>query len=445
MDENELQAPDNSEAKEKMLSFMHETTKQTPVNKRKLVRRTVITAFSALVFGVVACFTFLILEPVISNWLYPEEITKVKFPEEEDEVLPEEMLTENTLQQELHDDIMQQVEEMTSQGMEQSFTADSYEQLYKSLKDVADEAGAYMVTVKSKISEIDWMQDTIEKEDMASGVIVADNGVEYLILADTAGLSNVEAYSVSFSTGLTAQAELKGRHTPTGIGIFGVRHTDFSDTAKELIGIATLGNSGSGISVGQPIIAVGRPIGENDSVLYGIVSSKSTTLNLVDGVFRTIDTDMNDCEAAGGALINMKGEVIGLLTDSARKNKSHSNISAIGISDLKLLIEKLSNEEAVAYSGIRGMDVTKEAHDELDVPYGAYVTEVSMQSPCMEAGVLNGDIIVQMDETAINSFTDYKQALLKKKPEESVTLRIKRFTGEQYTDMTVNLLLAEWK
>ena len=59
--------------------------------------------------------------------------------------------------------------------------------------------------------------------------------------------------------------------------------------------------------------------------------------------------------------------------------------------------------------------------------------------------MLNGDIIVQMDETAINSFTDYKQALLKKKPEESVTLRIKRFTGEQYTDMTVNLLLAEWK
>ena len=53
--------------------FMKETIKQRPINRRKLVRRTLLTAAMAVVFGMVACFTFLLLEPVISNRLYPEE------------------------------------------------------------------------------------------------------------------------------------------------------------------------------------------------------------------------------------------------------------------------------------------------------------------------------------------------------------------------------------
>ena len=62
--------------------FMREKIKQKPVNKRKLLRRTVITVVMAVVFGMVACVTFLILEPVISNRLYPEEEPQeVVFPE----------------------------------------------------------------------------------------------------------------------------------------------------------------------------------------------------------------------------------------------------------------------------------------------------------------------------------------------------------------------------
>ena len=53
--------------------FMKETIKQRPLNRRKLVRRTLLTAAMAVIFGMVACFTFLLLEPVISNKLYPEE------------------------------------------------------------------------------------------------------------------------------------------------------------------------------------------------------------------------------------------------------------------------------------------------------------------------------------------------------------------------------------
>ena len=65
--------------------FMKETIKQRPLNKRKLVRRTLITAAMAVIFGMVACFTFLLLEPVISNRLYPEEEPEAIVFEEETE------------------------------------------------------------------------------------------------------------------------------------------------------------------------------------------------------------------------------------------------------------------------------------------------------------------------------------------------------------------------
>ena len=82
--------------------FMKETIKKRPLNKRKLVQRTLITAAMAVIFGLVACFTFLLLEPVISKKLYPEEEPdKVEFVEEteENEILPEDMIADDSQMQ----------------------------------------------------------------------------------------------------------------------------------------------------------------------------------------------------------------------------------------------------------------------------------------------------------------------------------------------------------
>ena len=76
--------------------FMIEKIKERPLNKKKLLRRTLTTASMAVIFGLIACLTFLILEPVFNNWLYPEQKPeKVELPEETDEILPEDMLVQD--------------------------------------------------------------------------------------------------------------------------------------------------------------------------------------------------------------------------------------------------------------------------------------------------------------------------------------------------------------
>ena len=81
-------SPDN-------FDVIKEKIKAKPLNKKKLLRRTIITASMAVIFGLIACFTFLILEPLFSNLLYPqEEQEPITFPEEEEEILPEDLLTD---------------------------------------------------------------------------------------------------------------------------------------------------------------------------------------------------------------------------------------------------------------------------------------------------------------------------------------------------------------
>lgn len=77
--------------------FLQEKIKERPVNKKKLLKRTLMTASLAVLFGLLACLSFLLLEPVLNNWLYPEEEPEVvTFPQEKNEMLPEDMLTEGT-------------------------------------------------------------------------------------------------------------------------------------------------------------------------------------------------------------------------------------------------------------------------------------------------------------------------------------------------------------
>ena len=77
--------------------FLQERIKERPINKKKLLIRTIITASMAVLFGLLACLSFLLLEPVLNNWLYPEEEPEVvTFPQEQNEMLPEDMLTEGT-------------------------------------------------------------------------------------------------------------------------------------------------------------------------------------------------------------------------------------------------------------------------------------------------------------------------------------------------------------
>ena len=432
--------------------FMIEKIKERPVNKKKLLRRTVITAAMAVIFGLIACFTFLILEPVISNFLYPEEEPQiVVFPEDQEEMSPEEMLADNMQQENQNNQMNQSTEPPESIPLEQEqiqeilsgvkLNLDNYKQLYASLSEFVSELNQYMVTVTGVSSNVDWFNNVQVSKNQASGVIIANNGKELLILVDYTPLQKAESLSLVFYNGVQAEAVVKEQDTTTNLAVLAVDLSNLDPVFLENdVKIATLGSSNVNNMVGTPTIALGRPMGTNDSLGYGMITSISS-LSGADTNYKLLQTDITGSQNAGGVLFNLQGQVIGIITNSQGSSDMKNMITAYGITELKKRIEKMSNGEKAAYLGVSGVEVTKEANEQLKVPYGAYLTEVEMNSPAMEAGIQQGDVLVQIDERSILSFNEYIRVLMDKKAGDTIEITIMRQAQSEYKEMKFQVTL----
>ena len=145
--------------------------------------------------------------------------------------------------------------------------------------------------------------------------------------------------------------------------------------------------------------------------------------------------------SASGILINLRGQLIGIIDMTYNDGDMKNLISGIGISELKKLVECLSNDKAIAYLGVYGMDVPVDAHEQMQVPLGAYIYETVVDSPAMEAGVQRGDVITRIGQTEITSYQELVNALYQLRPDAQVTVILMRQGPDGYTEMEVNVTL----
>lgn len=426
--------------------FMKETIKQRPLNRRKLVRRTLLTAAMAVVFGMVACFTFLLLEPVISNRLYPEEKPEVvEFVEEppEDEILPEDMIAdESQMQPEPTEPPALEDEQIAQVLSEMKLGVEDYLSLFAGIREVAQEVRRSLVTVVGVTSDVGWLDDNeYESEGAVCGVVVADNGIELLILADVSAIEQAQSLEVVFQDGEVYQASVMKKDNNTGLAIISIAKSAMKETTLETAVAATLGTSSSSL-VGVPVIAMGRPMGMDGSLCYGNITSAGNAIRLPDSSYKFMTTDIYGSASASGILINLRGQVVGIIDMSNNPADLKNLVSAVGISDLKRVVQSLSNDKDIAYFGVYGADVTQEANQELGVPLGAYITETDMDSPAMNAGIQSGDVITMLNETEIGNYQDLVNALLAQEPEKTITIGLMRQGPEGYTQMEVAAVLG---
>lgn len=438
--------------------FMIEKIKQRPINRKKLLRRTVITASMAVIFGLIACVTFLVLEPIISNWLYPEEEPQtVVFPEDQEEMSPEEMLAENLpaespspapepeSEPEPGDVVLsqEQIEEILSGVV---LDRESYKELYSAMSSYIAELQQYMVTVTAVTSNLDWFSSVQESRNQTSGIILNDNGRELLVLADARILRSAESMTLTFNNGEQASAQIKQMDSYTGLAVLAVPLTELPPGIdRESLTYPTLGSSNSSRMAGTPVVAMGSPMGTDNSVGYGIVTSASYIYSVPDRNYKILQTDINGSRNASGVLFNLDGQIVGIITDNKTNSGMEDMLYAYGITDLKNIMIKMSNSNRVAYLGISGLDVTPEANKELGVPLGGFVTKVDMESPAMLAGIQQGDVIVAVGDREVAGFNDYTGALMLYEPGQTVDITIMRQSQEEYKEMNFSIEVGEAK
>lgn len=423
--------------------FMREKIKERPLNKKKLLRRTLITASMAVIFGLIACVTFLLLEPVISNWLYPEEEPKVvEFPEDTEEIAPEDMLVEDVPQESQQEAEInledEQIAEILS-GIE--WSVEDYRTLYSSLKTYTRQLSRTIVTVTGAVSNVDWFSEAYESEGASSGVIFYNNGKELLILVDRTPLEKAETLSATFYDGTEVEAAVKQFDSNTNLAVLSVRIEDLSSVLQADPPVAALGASNITNLSGTPIVVLGSPMGTQGSVCFGNIASSQTTISVADANYKLLQTDVFGSQNSSGVVFDLQGQILGIVVNGWNPSDMKNLVSALGISELKKMISKMGNGEPIVYMGIEGTDVTKEAHEELGVPYGAYIKEIYMDSPAMLAGIQRGDIIVDMNQKQIDRFLTYTNALQALQPGETIQVKVMRQVQNEYKEMTFEVTI----
>lgn len=414
-DEKEpLEQKQNSEEEE--YSFLQEIIKDEAGDQAKWKHDVLRRIQLGLIFGLVACFTFFACKPWVET-RFEGDPTEVTIPQDE--------------QQEK--DQTQQEEEQV-QEQKPVLTTETYQEMLNNLKQVSGEVRKSVVEIQGAVTEEEFSKDQDDKEKSISGMIVADNGQELLILAGELPVKDAKIIRVTFSGDSQCDAILKSRDAGLGLCVYAVQRKNIADDVWAQIETATLGGS-KVVSEGDTVIAVGKLYGCDTIAGYGVIESGENYLDKADGQYQTIYTDVAGDISGSGVLVNIRGEVIGIINTSVRSDDQTNKISGYGISDIKDVIELLSNGKNVPYLGVSGVEVSSEMQGQ-GIPQGVYVKEVDAGSPAMAAGIQSGDIITNIADTDIINLLGYHNTLMKQNVGDKILVRGKRQgTGGEYVDI----------
>lgn len=421
------------ENEQKEYSFINEKIKQKPINKKWLFCRVLFTFGMAVLFGVVAAIVFTLVQPQMEEQINPKKDTSITFPKDEEETeTPEETETQDTQTEET------ETEEAAGAETEANpveLELDDYQAIQNKMYAVGRTANKFIVTVTGVKSDTDWFNNSYETKGQASGIIIGDNGTELLIMTEKKVIADAKNIYVTFIDDAVAAATIKKYDGNTGITVLSVPLQEVEESTLDAIEVATLGNSYS-VKQGSVVIAVGSPLGSNYSILTGNVTSNTNTISTIDNTYSIFTTDIVGSVNGSGALINLDGEVVGLVMQGYSSSEDETTLTAVAISELKSMIEMLSNGKDIPYIGLQITTVTNAIAEEYDIPKGVYIKDVAMDSPAMAAGLQSGDVLVEMDGVNIISDEIYESTLLSLEPGSTVEMVINRQTSEGYHEVT---------
>jgi serine protease Do len=292
-----------------------------------------------------------------------------------------------------------------------------------------------------------------------SGVIIGQNDTELLIATNNHVVSGATSLSVGFIDETVVEAAIKGTDADNDLAVVAVQTSDIPEDTQKQLKVATIGSSDE-LALGDQIVAIGNALGYGQSVTAGYVSAKNRTLELSDGTNTFTSTDLIQIDAAinsgnsGGALFNMKGELVGINEAKSSSTSSGATVDnmgyAIPIDKAEPILEQLMTEETkIAYSedeqgylGITAANVTSEYSQMYDMPEGVGITSVVSGGPAEQGGLQKGDIITKIAGTTVSDFDDLQNELRYHKSGETIEITYERADNGTYKENTANVTLG---
>ncbi len=239
-----------------------------------------------------------------------------------------------------------------------------------------------------------------------SGIIYSEDGY---IITNYHVIENATSVVVTLSDGQEHEAVIVGADEGSDLAVLKV-------TTEKKLPAAEFGDS-SKLQIGELVVAIGNPLGYDNTVTDGIVSGLNRQLSDYTDQMTLIQTNAAiNSGNSGGALVNARGEVIGINSAKLVASNAEGMGFALSIDEVKPLVEELIGQGHVSrpYMGVTidsQYQVDEETAERYEIPMGIMVYEVAKNSPAEKAGLRAGDIIYKVNDTLIQSFDDLSEII----------------------------------
>ena len=396
MDEQKRQQEESEMNETPEYSFLQEVIKDevggTGKRKKRILRKIGVGIF----IGLVACFTFSVIKPWVESRMSgnPDEVT-----------IPRD--TKQTAENE--------ADRSGKDGNGQK--KDNYSKSVKSLSDVAKKGKRSVVSLLVLTGATIGNKEFVSESQSVSGVLIADNGQELLILGPTMEVGETQQIQARFCDGKKYQVTEKKSDANLELTIYAVKESQLEEKTAKSIRLAALGSSYE-VKKGDTTVLLGMLFGQGDAVGYGVLRSSTEKAERADGTYHILGAELAGFTGGSGIMFNRQEEVIGIICDAAGED---------------------AKEESVPYIGIHATDVSENIAEDRRIPRGIYVDKVEADSPAMRAGIQSGDVLTAIGGTDIENFEQYHELLMEEK--EGTHLLIKgyrRGAKDQYVAVHFN-------
>lgn len=274
-----------------------------------------------------------------------------------------------------------------------------------------------------------------EQVGSGSGVIVSEDG---FIVTNNHVVSGASEIDVTVGDQKTFKAEIVGTDPATDIALLKID--------AEGLPVLPMGDSDQ-LRLGEWVLAIGSPYGLTSTITAGIVSAKGRTMPSYDREFKIESFIQTDAAVnpgnSGGALVNIKGELIGINTAIISQTGSYAGYSfAVPVNIVKKIVNDFRQYGSVqrAVLGITMNNNSEDFKDQmkLSTSKGVYIAEVAKGGAAEKAGVRSGDVLVSIDGIEVKSASTVQEIITKYSPGDKVSLGIVR--GDESMELEALLI-----
>ena len=338
-------------------AFVREQIKDKPKNYKRMWVRLGESAACGGVFALAVCLVLLFMIPVLR-----QEEGSVPDTGAQDS---QQASVEETEQG------SEEKEETQTPEERQPMTLDDYQQIQTELYAIGNTANKSIVTITGVVSDTDWFNNSYEREGQGCGTIIGESGGKLWILTEKKTIKDAAKIKVTFVNDAVAEAKLVRYDGNTGLAALTVDLEDLEDSTQNAITVMKTAGSNT-IHKGSIVIALGSPLGTNYSILTGTITATNNEISTPDNNYSVYTTDIVASENGSGVLINMDGELVGVVMQSYSA-ASANTLTAVEISELMPVIDLLFADKEVPYFGVHISTVTQHIAQKYDIPKGVYI------------------------------------------------------------------------